>query len=42
VSAAIGDFDRLGMAAGEKPIGVILEQARRNGRSRSSATRKMR
>ena len=27
VSAAIGDFDRLGMAAGEKLIGMILRQA---------------
>jgi len=27
VSAAIGDFDRLGIEAGEKLIGVILEQA---------------
>ena len=27
VSATIGDFDRLGMAAGEKLIGMILEHA---------------
>jgi hypothetical protein len=27
VSVAIGDFDRLGIAAGEKVISVILEQA---------------